>query len=88
MNSFMDDPVSSDDHGAFEIYDKRSKGLGYIFGQNINGHPVDGLGQYRYFYNYGNGFKIRHEPSPTNSRLSNEPRKNITTKISKNLPIE
>ena len=49
MNSFMDDPVSSDDHGAFEIYDKRSKGLGYIFGQNINGHPVDGLGQYRYF---------------------------------------
>ena len=45
----MDDPAWSDDHGAFEIYDKRSKGLGYIFGQNINGHPADGLGQYRYF---------------------------------------
>ena len=34
MNSFMSDPVLKNDHGAFELYDKRSiKDLGHLFGQ-------------------------------------------------------
>ena len=32
MNTFMSDPVLKNDHGAFQLYDKRSH-LGQLFGQ-------------------------------------------------------
>ena len=44
MNTFLNDPAWHGDDAQFQIYDKRSKGLGYLFGQNIHGRPVSGLG--------------------------------------------
>ena len=44
MNTFLNDPAWHRDDAQFQIYDKRSRGLGYLFGQNIHGRPVEGLG--------------------------------------------
>ena len=45
MNTFLNDPAWHKDDAQFQTYDKRSKGLGYLFGQNIHGQPVKGLGK-------------------------------------------
>ena len=45
MNTFLNDPAWHKDDAKFQVYDKRSKGLGYLFGQNIHGQPVKGLGK-------------------------------------------
>ena len=45
MNTFLNDPAWHKDDAQFQIYGKRSKGLGYLFGQNIHGQPAKGLGK-------------------------------------------
>ena len=50
MNTFMNEPAWNEDDAAFQIYDKRSKELGYLFGQHIHSKPVDGLGNFIFHF--------------------------------------
>ena len=48
MNTFLNDPAWHKNDAQFQVYDKRSEGLGlvgYLFGQNIHGQPIKGLGK-------------------------------------------